>query len=138
MQWHIQAGNDTTNIQVNIYLTLPALSATNFVTWKCHADDSAKGRYDMILGRYILTELGLNIKFFDHVIEADDGTFIGSTTPMFDLGTYEFKILNTGKITPKELFTNAYVEEFYVSEHLRTATKLLSNIICKIQKVRFT
>ena len=71
------------------------------MTWKCHVDDSTKGRYDMILGQYLLTELGLNLKFSDHAIEADDGTFIGSTTPMVDLGTYEFKILNTGKITPE-------------------------------------
>ena len=44
----------------------------------------------MILGRDILTELRLNIKFSEHVIEADDGPFKGSTTPMVDLGTYMF------------------------------------------------
>ena len=50
----------------------------------------------MILGPDILTELGLNLKFSEHVIEADDGNFKGSTTPMVDLGTYIFKYLNTG------------------------------------------
>ena len=64
----------------------------------------------MILGRDILTELGLNLKFSEHVIEADDGPFNGSTMPMVDLGTYIFKDLNTGKFTPEELFTNAYVK----------------------------
>ena len=44
----------------------------------------------MILGRYILTELGLNLKFSEHVIEADDGPFKGSTTPMVDLVMYKF------------------------------------------------
>ena len=33
MQWHTQAGNITTNIKVEIYFILPALSATNVVTW---------------------------------------------------------------------------------------------------------
>ena len=50
-------------------------------------DDSTKGRYDIILGRNILTELGLNLEFIEHVIKADDGTFKGDTTPMVDLGS---------------------------------------------------
>ena len=81
--------------------------------WKCHVGDSAKDRYDMILGKYLLTKLGLNIKFSEDIIEADDGTFKWSTTPMFNLGKYIFKDLNKGKITPGESFTNAYIEEVY-------------------------
>ena len=55
IQWQTQAGNITTNLKVKIYFTLPALSATNVVMWKCHVDDPAKGRYNMILGQYLLT-----------------------------------------------------------------------------------
>ena len=54
----------------------------------------------MISGIYLLTELGLNLELSDYVIKADDGSFKGSTSPMVDLGTYGFKNLNTGKITP--------------------------------------
>ena len=54
MQWHTQAVSITKNLKVKIDLTLPKISATKIVTWNCHVDDSAKGRYDMILGRYIL------------------------------------------------------------------------------------
>ena len=50
MQWHTQAGNITTNPTVEVDFTLPALSVTNVVTWKCHVDGSAKGGYNMILG----------------------------------------------------------------------------------------
>ena len=42
MQWKTKAGNITTNLKVNVYFTLPALSETNVVTWKCHVDDSDK------------------------------------------------------------------------------------------------
>ena len=57
MQWHTKAKNITTNYNVNVDFTLPILSATNVVTWKYHVDKSAKARYDMILGRYLLIEL---------------------------------------------------------------------------------
>ena len=43
---------------------------------------------------------------------------------MVDVGTYKFDIFNTGEITPEEQFNNAYVEEVYESEHVRTPTKL--------------
>ena len=58
MHWHTQAGNITSNIKVKVYFTLPGIRVMNAATWKCHVYDSAKGRYDMILGRDILTQLG--------------------------------------------------------------------------------
>ena len=54
MHWHTHTGNIATNIKVEVDFTLPKLIAANVVTWKCHVDDSSKGRYDMILGRYLL------------------------------------------------------------------------------------
>ena len=92
----------------------------------------------MILGRDRLTELWLILKFSEHVVEADDEHFNRSTTTMVDLGTYTFKILNTGKITPEESFTNAYPKEVYESENVRTATKRLCVILdAKCEKNRF-
>ena len=76
-------------------------------------DDSTKGRCDMILVWDLWIELGLNLKFYEHVIESDDGPFKGSTTPIANLGTYVFEYLNIEKITPGEYFTNAYVKEVY-------------------------
>ena len=55
----MQAINITNKLKIKVDFTLPALSATNAVTWKFHVKDSAKGGYNMILGRYLLTELGL-------------------------------------------------------------------------------
>ena len=48
---------------------------------------------------------------------------------MINLGTYIFKDLNRGKFTPKETFTNNYVQELYESEHACTATKQLCVIL---------
>ena len=44
-------------------------------------DDSAKVRYDMILGWDQLPELGLNLKFYEHVIEVDDELLSGIQHP---------------------------------------------------------
>ena len=44
---------------------------------------------------------------------------------MVALGTYSFIDLHAGKISPEESFSNAYVEEVYDSEHVRSATTRL-------------
>ena len=72
---HTEAGSITTNIRVKIYFTLTGLSTTKIVTCNCRVDESAKVRYESILGIYLLTALVLNLKFSDNVIEADDGIF---------------------------------------------------------------
>ena len=38
MQWQTQAGNITTNFKVKVNFTLPAISVTNFMTWKCYVE----------------------------------------------------------------------------------------------------
>ena len=60
IQWNTQAGNITTNLKDKVDFTLPTVSATNVLTRNCYVDESAKGGYNIILGSYILTELGLN------------------------------------------------------------------------------
>ena len=62
MQWNTQAIYIMTNLEVKIDFTFFALNRTNVVTWNYNVDDSTKGRHNMILGKYILTELGLNKK----------------------------------------------------------------------------
>ena len=93
IQWQTKAGNITTNFKVEVDFTLPALSTTNVLTWKCDVDNSARGRYNMFLGRDLLTELLLNPKKSEHLIEAGDGPFMGSTSTMVDLGLCVFEYL---------------------------------------------
>ena len=83
----------------------------------------------MILGRDLLIDLGLNLKWSDHVIEANDGNFKGSTAPMVDLSMYECKDLNIGNITPEESFINYYAKNIYELEQVHTSTKQLHVIL---------
>ena len=53
MQLHTQAGNINTNCKVKGGFTLPELSAADVMARNYHVDDSTKGRYGMILGRYL-------------------------------------------------------------------------------------
>ena len=55
MQWHMQAGNIITNIKAEVDFTLSELITTNVMAWEFHVDDSTKGRYNMILGRDLIT-----------------------------------------------------------------------------------
>ena len=68
----------------------------------------------MILGRDILTDLGINLKLYDHAIEAIYGPFRGSAAHMVDPGTYEFKSLTTGNIKP-EMFLQMLMQKKYMS-----------------------
>ena len=55
IQWQTQAINITTNFEVKVDFTLPTLITMNVVTWKFHVYESARGRYDILLGRDIFT-----------------------------------------------------------------------------------
>ena len=76
----------------------------------------ANGRYNMILGRDLLTSLWLNLQFSEHVIQEYDGPLKVLTAPTVDSGKYQFKYLNTGKITIEESFMNMndYMENIWI------------------------
>ena len=85
IQTHIQAINGTTNLNVKIYLTLPKFSATNILVWELHIDDSTRSRYNIILGRDMLTALGLNMKISERVIAVGDRYLKISPAPIIHL-----------------------------------------------------
>ena len=77
----------------------------------------------MIPGNDLLTALGLYLNISNHVIKEGGGPFEWCTAPMVNLGTYELKKLDAYKITPKESFMNAYVEEVFELEYICTPPK---------------
>ena len=83
--WETQAGKFTTSKNLNVDFFLPDFSATKIVMWKCHVNDSTNGRYDMILGRDLITTLGLDLKFSEKVIIGGGGPYGGCSTPMVDV-----------------------------------------------------
>ena len=62
IQCYNQAGIIITNPKVKVYFTLPEISVTKIMMWNFHVNKYAKGRYAMILGRYLLIYLVLNFK----------------------------------------------------------------------------
>ena len=75
--WENQAGKFTTSKKVNIEFYQPEFGATKIVTWECHVAKSTNSRYDMILDIYLLTALGLDLKFSEKIILGSDGQFKG-------------------------------------------------------------
>ena len=75
--WETQARKFTTSKKVNIDFCLPEFRATKNVTWKLYVDESTNGRYNMTLGRDLLTALGLDLKFSLNVIHDGEGPYKG-------------------------------------------------------------
>ena len=84
-KWSTQGGDFLTTYTKNVELVIPELDATKSVTWSFHVDDSQKNsRYDMIIGRYLLLELKLDLCFSDYMIKGNGVAYKGCTTPMRD------------------------------------------------------
>ena len=52
------------------------------MAWEDHVGNSTEIRKDIILGRYLLTSLGLSLYFSDNVITVYNESFEGCTAPM--------------------------------------------------------
>ena len=86
-----QAGKFTTSKKMNVYFCLTEFSATRIVPLQCHVDNKTNSRYDIILGRDLLTTLGLDLIFSQNLIIGGEGSYEGCLAPMADLSNYEFK-----------------------------------------------
>ena len=96
-----RSGKFTTSKKANVDFCLTQLNTKKIVTWKFHLDKSASGSYDMILGRYLPTTLGIYLKFSDDIIIFGEGPYKGCSAPMVDVSNYEFNII-TAKIVKPE------------------------------------
>ena len=56
-------------------------------------DNQTKSRYGMILGRDLITALGLDLKFSENIIIGGEGPYEGCLGPMVDLSNYDYKSL---------------------------------------------
>ena len=89
-----------TSQKLNVNFCLPEFSATKIASLKFHLDKKTNSRYEMILGRVILTALGLHLKFSENIIIGGEGSYEGCSAPMVDLSNYYFKSLTENIVKP--------------------------------------
>ena len=127
--WETQAGKFANSTKGNVEFCLPEFGATKIVTRKCHITKSSNSRYNMILGRDLLTALGLDLKFSENIILESDGPYKGCSAPMVDVSTYDFKHLTYNKVKPEESFIDTYVNECLQSEGTISSTRRIRIIL---------
>ena len=64
-KWTTKAGSFNTSEKCNVTFTLPAFHEHREIHWNCYVDnsESENSRYDMIIGRDLMHEIGLDILF---------------------------------------------------------------------------
>eukprot|EP00980_Cylindrotheca_fusiformis_P014988 scaffold4112_cov60-Cylindrotheca_fusiformis.AAC.6 len=78
--WNTAGGTLTTTEKAKIRFQLPQLSTTMTVATDVHLTNGISDRYDIIIGRDLMRELGLKLIFDDDVIEFHD-----LSVPMSDI-----------------------------------------------------
>ena len=78
-KWTTKAGKFKTSRKCKVAFTLPAFHEHREINWNCYVDESPieSCHYDMIIGRDLMEELGMNIQFSTMEIEWD-----GTAIPM--------------------------------------------------------
>ena len=62
-------------------------------------DDSTESRYDIIIRKYLITDLGIDMEFSGNIIQCGKLPHQGWEAPMARLNEYDFKTVN-GKMRP--------------------------------------
>jgi hypothetical protein len=63
-KWKTLGGTFTTNYESRLDFKFPELSTSKVVTWQAHVDDktsSKEAAYDMIMGVYLTTPIGITV-----------------------------------------------------------------------------
>ena len=69
-EWGTAAGTFITNNKCKLEFTLPEMHDRRLIHWECHVTKQAFN-YDMIIGRDLLTELGMEFSFKKQIITWD-------------------------------------------------------------------
>ena len=81
IQFEYKAGSFRTTKTCKLDFALPAFHEQRNISWTAFVDETDKlsSRYDMIIGRDLLDELGMNFLFSTNLMEWDN-----ASTPMLD------------------------------------------------------
>ena len=74
--WSTKTGSFQTTKTCKIKFILPAFHEKRDISWRAYVDETDKlsSRYDMIIGRDLLEELGINFLFSEKLMEWDNAT----------------------------------------------------------------
>ena len=114
---------------MTIEFCLPEFSARKTVTWKFQVGEFTNSIYDMILGRYLLTTLVLDLKFNENVTIGGEGPYEGWSVPMDDVRSYDFTSTTDKTVKPKESFINSHVDEWIEPDSEISSTRRMRRII---------
>ena len=127
--WKTQTWKFMNSKKANIYLCLPDFIATKIVMWKCHVDKSTNGRYNIILGRDLLTALEIYIKCYENFIIGDKQPYEGCLALMVDISNYDFTFITDKMVKREESFINSNVEKCMESESAIRSTRRVQRIL---------
>ena len=97
--------------------------------WKCHVDESTISRYDTILGRDLLTALGLYLKFLEKFIIGGDRPYEGWLATMVDVSNCDFTYLTDKTVKSEESFINSYFNECLESDITISSMRRICGIL---------
>jgi hypothetical protein len=74
--WTTKSGTFTTTRKCRINFTIPSLHKHREITWNCYIDDrhSSTSPYDLIIGRDLMHEIGIDIRFSTAEITWDNAS----------------------------------------------------------------
>ena len=117
--WNTKGGNFTTSYKAKVQFTLPELDSNKVINLECQVDNNNKeSRYDMIIGRDLLSELKFCVDFGNNEINCREGPFTGCSTRMKDINDV---LAFTG-------FDDSNINEINESEPVRKATERVDGI----------
>ena len=85
-KWCTKAGNFKTTKTCKLHFTLLAFHEHRNISWTAYVDETDKlsSRYDMIIGRDLLDELGMNFLFSTNLMEWDNASTSMLDPDLFD------------------------------------------------------
>ena len=83
----------------------------------------------MILGRDLLNDLGLDLKFYERTIIVGGGPYEGWSAPMVDSGNSDFTSLTYKIVKREEYFTNLFIDKLLESDSAISSTRRIPRIL---------
>lgn len=124
----------TTSKKFKVNFCLPVFSLTKIIMWLCHVEDSSEIRYDIILVRYLITTLEINLRVSENFIEGGWKSvwkvyIIYSLHGYVLVWTYKYKLYSTKIVFHWRLNRRSIL----IITHLQLYQIIVYNIICKIK-----